>query len=147
MRHRFHAICPYFAMFPESFAERWIEKLTRPGDLVLDPFSGRGTTATCALIMERRAIACDVNDVAFCLTRAKTSAPGLPAIKSRLTKLANGFDPAKWGEEVRSCPEFFQYAFHRRTLAQLLYLRSRLAWERSRADGMIAALDVCFVNP
>ena len=21
MRHRFHALCPYFAMFPESFAE------------------------------------------------------------------------------------------------------------------------------
>ena len=54
MRHRFHSICPYFAMFPESFAEYWIAALTKPSDLVLDPFSGRGTTATCALLMDRR---------------------------------------------------------------------------------------------
>ena len=37
MRHRFHALCPYFAMFPESFAENWIKRLTRPKDIVLDP--------------------------------------------------------------------------------------------------------------
>ena len=43
MRHRFHALCPYFAMFPESFAEYWIKashqaerycsgSVQRPGD-------------------------------------------------------------------------------------------------------------------
>ena len=61
-------------MFPESFPERWIGELTRRGDYVLDPFSGRGTTALSALLMERRAVATDVNDVAFCLTKAKTGA-------------------------------------------------------------------------
>ena len=34
MRHRFHSICPYFAMFPESFAETWISNLTKRGDTV-----------------------------------------------------------------------------------------------------------------
>lgn len=50
MRHRFHSICPYFAMFPEAFAEQWIKKLTKPEETVLDPFSGRGTTALTALL-------------------------------------------------------------------------------------------------
>ncbi len=140
MRHRFHAICPYFAMFPESFAEHWIERLTKPDEVVLDPFSGRGTTAICALLMGRRAIACDVNDVAFCLTRAKTCAPSFSALKARLTRLAAGFDAAKWCAQARKSPEFFRYAFHNRTLAQLLYLRSTLGWKRSGSDGMIAAL-------
>ena len=36
MRNRFHALCPYFAMFPEGFAEKWINELTDPGDLVVD---------------------------------------------------------------------------------------------------------------
>ncbi len=53
MRHRFHSICPYFAMFPESFPEKWIDKLTNPGDTVFDPFSGRGTTPFQALLMNR----------------------------------------------------------------------------------------------
>ena len=40
MRHRFHALCPYFAMFPESFVETWIDRLTKPGDLVLGDDDG-----------------------------------------------------------------------------------------------------------
>src|SRR5262249_48293692 len=139
-RHRFHAICPYFAMFPESFAEQWNDRLTKPGDVVLDPFSGRGTTATCALLMERRVIACDVNDVAYCLTRAKTNAPSLLTLKRRLTVLEAGFDWSEWKSSVRQSAEFFHYAFQPRTLAQLLYLRHTLKWKRSRCDGMIAAL-------
>ncbi len=62
-------------MFPESFAERWIKRLTKPGETVLDPFSGRGTTALTALLCGRNAISSDVNDVAICLTKAKTSPP------------------------------------------------------------------------
>ena len=107
-------------MFPESFAERWIDELTQPGDLVLDPFSGRGTTATCALLMHRRAIACDVNDVAYCLTRAKTDAPALPILKRRLTMLEAGFVASSWRKGVRSSPEFFRYAFHDRTLERVM---------------------------
>src|SRR5438094_3969623 len=86
MRNRFHSLCPYFAMFPESFAESWIDRVTKPGDVVLDPFSGRGTTAFQSLLMNRRAVASDVNDVAYCLTKAKTCAPTLAAIGVRLSE-------------------------------------------------------------
>ena len=55
MRHRLHALCPYFAMFPESFAETWIDQLSKPGEIVLDPFSGRGTTAFQSMLMGRQA--------------------------------------------------------------------------------------------
>src|SRR5260370_16931399 len=85
MRHRFHALCPYFAMFPESFASTWIVRLTKPGEIVLDPFSGRGTTAFQALLLHRRAIACDVNDVAACLTRRKTSPPPFSVLRRHIT--------------------------------------------------------------
>src|SRR5258708_4111977 len=77
MRHRFHSLCPYFAMFPETFAEYWIKKLTKPEETVLDPFSGRGTTALTALLCGRNAISSDVNDVAGCLTQAKPTPPSL----------------------------------------------------------------------
>lgn len=39
MRHRFYALCPYFAMFPETFAEYWIKRLTKPNEIVLDPLA------------------------------------------------------------------------------------------------------------
>ena len=140
MRHRLHSLCPYFAMFPESFAETWIERLTKRNDVVLDPFSGRGTTAFQALLMNRRAVALDVNDVAFCLTKAKTQAPALAAVKQRISKLENRFDGRSWRHEAESCPEFFQHAFTTRTLQQLLFLRATLKWATSPVDAMVAAL-------
>src|SRR5205085_2021022 len=140
MRNRFHSICPYFAMFPEQFAEQWIERLTSRHDVVLDPFSGRGTTAFQALLMDRRAVACDVNDVAFCLTRAKTEAPKRGTLRARLSALEEGYQSARWLKIAREYPKFFRVAFAIPTLAQLLYLRSKLRWQHYRTDGMIAAL-------
>lgn len=46
--------------FPESLAEGVIAAFTAPGDLVLDPFAGFGTTAAVALRMGRRAIAVEL---------------------------------------------------------------------------------------
>ena len=140
MRHRFHSICPYYAMFPEAFAERWIEQLTRKGDCVLDPFSGRGTTALSALLMERTAVATDVNHVAFCLTRAKTAAPALSTVLRRISELEASFDGRRWVHQAQALPEFFEYAYQDRTLQQLLFLRDSLKWQDVRSDNFIAAL-------
>src|SRR6266849_7369685 len=140
MRHRFHALCPYFAMFPESFASTWIIRLTKPGEIVLDPFSGRGTTAFQALLLHRRAVACDVNDVAACLTRGKTSAPPLAVLRRRITQLQRTFIAKSWAVAAEACPDFFQHAFARRTLQQLLYLRSCLEWKGRTTDAMVASL-------
>lgn len=140
MRHRFHSICPYFAMFPETFAEQWIKRLTKPDDTVLDPFSGRGTTALTALLCGRNAISSDVNDVAVCLTKAKTTPPSLRRLKARLSGLRNDYDPAKWKGSASDADEFFRTAYAPATLSQLLYLRETLNWKKSRVDNMISAL-------
>ena len=140
MRHRFHAICPYFAMFPESFAERWVERYTKPGQVVLDPFCGRGTAPFQALLMGRRAIGCDINPVAYCVTRAKTNAPDISSIRRRLTQLQSNYDARSWTGQRRQLPEFFHHAFHKSTLSQLIYLRQSLKWKKSDVDCMIAAL-------
>jgi hypothetical protein len=140
MRHRFHAICPYFAMFPESFAEQWINDLSRKGDVVLDPFSGRGTTAFQALLLGRRAVACDVNDVAICVTKAKVHAPSLMSVLRRLTALESQYSKGGWLRAARKMPEFFHVAYSDYTLRQTLYLREKLDWRKNNTDCMIAAL-------
>ena len=140
MRHRFHSICPYFAMFPESFAEKGITNLTNRNDTVLDPFSGRGTTAICALLSGRKAIACDVNDVAYCLTKAKTHAPARAVALKRIVTLRKEYSERSSAREAGRLPEFFQHAFHPNTLSQIVYLRRRLDWRNRKTDTMIAAL-------
>ena len=140
MRHRFHSLCPYFAMFPESFAEKWIERLTEPGEYVLDPFCGRGTAPFQALLMDRKAIAIDINPVAYCVTKAKTNAPASSAVRRRLTILEQQFESDEWEEERKVLPEFFRIAYSPSTLRQILYMRNQLRWKQSDTDCMIAAL-------
>jgi len=139
-RNRFHSICPYFAMFPESFAEHWVGKLTKPGDVVLDPFCGRGTTPFQSLLMNRRAVACDVNPVAYCITKAKTDAPQRKTALVRLKGYEQGYKKKRWLDRFDELPEFFHWAFHRETGAQLLYLRDSLDWKGTSSDCMLMAL-------
>lgn len=141
MRHRFHALCPYFAMFPESFAESWIDRLTKRNDVVLDPFCGRGTAPFQALLMNRRAVACDVNHVAYCVTKAKTNAPRTASpLMCRLTHLERQYEAAAWEPLRRRAPKFFKRAFHAETLRQILFLRAHLQWRSNDTDCMLAAL-------
>jgi len=66
-----HPLYRYPGRMSPHLARALIVGLTEPGDIVLDPFSGGGTTAVEALSNGRRAICCDLNALACFVTRAK----------------------------------------------------------------------------
>lgn len=51
----------HFATFPPDLVEPCVAAGSRPGDTVLDPFGGSGTTAQVALQQGRSAILCELN--------------------------------------------------------------------------------------
>jgi DNA modification methylase len=51
----------HFATFPPALIEPCILAGSRPGDIVLDPFMGSGTTAAVALQHERQYLGCELN--------------------------------------------------------------------------------------
>lgn len=51
----------HFATFPPALIEPCILAGSRPGDIVLDPFMGSGTTASVALQHGRRVVGCELN--------------------------------------------------------------------------------------
>lgn len=51
----------YSNQIPEALLKPLILATTQPGDLVVDPFSGTGSTARAALSLSRRAWGCDAN--------------------------------------------------------------------------------------
>ncbi len=53
--------CPHRAVFPEAVVTEFIRLLTRPGDVVLDPFLGSGTTAVAAKKLNRHYLGMDIN--------------------------------------------------------------------------------------
>lgn len=56
---------------PEALLERILLASSRPGDLVLDPFCGSGTTPVVAELLGRRWIACDASPWAIHTTRKR----------------------------------------------------------------------------
>lgn len=53
------------AAFPRALPEWFINLFTRPGNMVLDPFAGSGTTIEAALDMQRRAIGIEIHPTYF----------------------------------------------------------------------------------
>ena len=70
LTHRFYR---YPARFSPMFAATAIEEFSTPGDLVLDPFVGGGTTLVEAMAHGRLGVGCDLNSLANFVARAKTT--------------------------------------------------------------------------
>lgn len=68
----------HFATFPPALIEPCILACSRPGDLVLDPFFGSGTTGEVAEKHERRWIGFDINPKYAELAKERTAQRSLP---------------------------------------------------------------------
>lgn len=123
--HPLHSVCSYFAMFPPQLARFVIEWLTQPGDMVYDPFSGRGTTPLESLLLGRRAAASDANPLAVALSRSKTAIPPHHLVSSRLRKLAEDYSPSE--ADISGEPDDIRMLYTDSTLKQIVYLKERLA--------------------
>ena len=82
-----HSLGQYPSKFIPEIPRWAINRNSRPGEVVLDPFIGSGTTAVEALIADREAISWDVSPYACLLTQAKTTRASDPAIDKATSKL------------------------------------------------------------
>ncbi len=84
--HSLHEIS-YRACFKPQLPRFFIERLTRLGEVVYDPFMGRGTTLIEAALWERVPIGCDINPLSEILIRPRLNPPDISEVKSRLTAI------------------------------------------------------------
>lgn len=68
-----HRHYKYPARFSPSFVSAVVKEFSLPGDVVLDPYMGGGTTIVEATASGRQAIGCDLNSLAVFVSRAKVS--------------------------------------------------------------------------
>ena len=67
-----HSYHRYPAKFIPQIVQKCIKEFTNPGDLVLDPFGGCGTTLVESKVLGRKSIGFDINPVAKFITDVKT---------------------------------------------------------------------------
>ncbi len=76
----------YPSQKPEALLERLVTALSSPGDLVLDPYAGSGTTLAVAGRLGRRFLGFDASDVAIETARARLEVGRVPAYVAGRTK-------------------------------------------------------------
>ncbi len=134
-----HSLCSYFAMFPPSIPHYFIERYSELGDIVLDPFSGRGTTPLQACIDGRIGVGSDLNPLAYVLTKAKVRVPRYGWIERRLASLEAEYYESHKEYSLREPDWRIRMLYHPFTLRQLSFLKPRLIWKESDVDAFIAA--------
>lgn len=117
--HPLNAICPYYTMFPIQFPEVALRR-AQPGDWVVDPFCGRGTTNLAARLAGLNTVGIDSNPVAVALASAKlvsTSVERVMEVAEHLVQRAPVDVPTG---------EFWSRAYDERSLAEICALREGL---------------------
>ncbi|MFZ1979529.1 MAG: DNA methyltransferase [Bacteroidota bacterium] len=84
--HSLHEIS-YRACFKPQLPKFFIELLSNAGDIVYDPFSGRGTTVLEAGLLGRRIIANDANPLSAMFSRPRFDPPSIEKIEERLASI------------------------------------------------------------
>jgi len=127
-----HDLHSFAAKFPPQLPRVFIRGLTCPGDIVLDPMMGSGTTLVEALLEGRRGIGIDIDPLALRLGHAKTRTANLNNIQDTINKvLWKAHDYLSGRERIeRSLSDFFDektktfinYWFLPRTQRELMAL-------------------------
>jgi hypothetical protein len=121
----------YRACFKPQLPRFFIQRLTQPGDIVYDPFMGRGTTLVEAAILGRVPFGNDVNPLSVVMTRPRLTPPCLPQVDARLRKVSLD-NPA-------DTPAELLVFYHSDTLREISSLKRYLLDRRRTGD--LDALD------
>ena len=128
--HSLHEVS-YRACFKPQLPRFFIERLTRPGDAVYDPFMGRGTTLVEAALLGRVPHGCDVNPLSAILCAPRLNPPAIEEVQTTLDAI--DFD------DPGDMPEHLLVFYHPDTLRQISSLRKYLDG-RARA-ALLTAVD------
>ncbi len=132
-----HSLMSRVGGFPAGLARYLIAAYSSPGEIVADPFCGKGTTLYEAALLGREAVGGDVAPDAVLVSRAKCSNVRLEQIVNYIEKLT--YDDVPVGDVGKDIRTFF----HPTTLRQLLAVRKRVLCDIERGRTSEAATFVC----
>ena len=121
----------YRACFKPQLPRFFIERLTQPGDVVYDPFMGRGTTVVEAALLGRVPHGNDVNPLSIVMTRPRLVPPILAEVEERLREIPL--------DEPADRPDDLLAFFHPQTLCGISSLKRYLL--RRRESGQFDSTD------
>jgi DNA modification methylase len=132
-----HDIHSFPAKYPPQLPNKFISELTCPGDIVLDPMAGSGTTVLEAFLYGRRGIGFDIDPLALLISQVKVApldigqvsqtgnmilvraSSGLKEKREQLTQILE----KRWDPKTK---EFVDYWFAQETQIELMALLTEI---------------------
>ncbi len=134
--HSLHYALSYRASFKPELPDFFIRQFSRPGEVVADPFGGRGTTVLQAALLGRRGISNDVNPLSERITYPKVHPVALEDIEARLARI-----PLDQPRDL-SREEDMSMFYHPDTYREILNLRDYLRTHRDDVDRFIEMIAI-----
>jgi len=132
-----HSIMSRVGGFPSGLARYLVAVYSAPGELVVDPFCGKGTTLYEAALMGRQSLGGDVAPDAVLVSRAKCS-------NVRLEEVVHYIERLKYDDvSIREIDKDIRTFFHPETLKQIISVRRRILSDLNRPRRQDAATFVC----
>ena len=118
----------YRACFKPQLPRFFIERLTLPGDVVYDPFAGRGTTLIESALLGRVPLGCDINPLSSIMTLPRLNPPTVDQVADRLSHIEL--------KDVDEYPKKLLVFYHPKTLKQICALKKYLKEKADKLDGI-----------
>jgi len=133
---KLHQMTAYLAMFPPNLPNYFIENFTNKGDIVFDPFCGRGTVVFEACRMGRIGVGNDLNPLAYIISKAKADIPTKNNVLKRIDFLKNNYV----APDISNVPDEIKMLYDTEiTLPHLQFLKKNLK-RINKVDTFILAV-------
>ena len=129
-----NTVCPYYTMFPIDYPLRVLSK-AKPGQWVLDPFCGRGTTAYASRLLGLNVYGTDTNPVAVAIASAKLAKASIKDVTSLAEEFLNNSEPSGIPDGI-----FWDLCYNPDTLIDICKIRDGLRGKRSDTAKILRAI-------
>lgn len=135
---------PYYAMFPLEFAFDVVQKYSKEGDFIIDPFAGRCSSIYAGGVLGRISLGIEINPVGWLYGKVKLAPADQEAVIKRLLEIykKRGY----FSQSVTKMPEFFRICYCDEVLKFLLSARKYLDWQNDSIDATLMSILLIYLH-
>lgn len=135
---------PYYAMFPLDFAFDVVEKYSKKGDYIIDPFAGRCSSIYAGGVLGRNSLGIEINPVGWLYGKVKLQPADKDKVVKRLVEIYNKRN--YYNRTVEKMPEFYRICYCDEVLKFLLAARTHLNWKNDSVDATLMSILLIYLH-
>jgi hypothetical protein len=129
---------PYYAMFPVDFAFEVVEKYSKEGDYIIDPFAGRCSSIYAGGVLGRNSLGIEINPVGWLFGTVKLQPADKDDVIDRLLEIYGKRN--EYTAQAEQMPEFYRICYCDEVLKFLLSARDKLNWKNNSVDATLMSI-------